>query len=77
MGCPGWSWNEGLPYFVPSGLMTVVAMLITVALVNFRLSWVKDLHGTSEAFLKAAKQASGYHGRSGQAGEQWNDHQSS
>jgi hypothetical protein len=36
---------------------------------ELRLSWVKDLHGTSEAFLKAAKQAGGYHGRSGQTGD--------
>lgn len=58
MGCSGWSWNEVLPFFKTSERLDEGGSDAHHGRTGeLRLSWVKDLHGTSEAFMEASKQA--------------------
>ncbi|NHV25898.1 GMC family oxidoreductase [Burkholderia sp. D-99] len=58
MGCPGWSWQDVLPYFKKSErLESGGSDDVHGRDGELRLSWVKDLHPVSEAFIEAAKQS--------------------
>ncbi|NKF25185.1 choline dehydrogenase [Pseudomonas sp. BGM005] len=57
-GCPGWSWNEVLPYFKRSERLDEGGSEAHHGRTGeLLLSWIKDLHGTSNAFMQAARQA--------------------
>src|SRR4030095_5327297 len=57
-GCPGWSWKEVLPFFKLSERLDEGGDDAHHGRKGeLRLSWIKDLHRTSEAFMKAATQA--------------------
>lgn len=58
MGCTGWSWRDVLPYFKKSErLDSGGSDDVHGRNGELRLSWIKDLHPVSEAFIAAAKQS--------------------
>lgn len=58
MGCPGWSWDEVLPYFKKSeSLDSGGSDEHHGREGELKISWVNDLHATSTAFMQAATQS--------------------
>jgi choline dehydrogenase len=59
LGCKGWSWNEVLPYFKKSECLEAGGSDEHHGRSGeMKLSWMKDnIHDTSRAFLRAARQA--------------------
>jgi choline dehydrogenase len=54
-GCPGWSWQEVLPYFKKSECLNEGGLDEHHGRDGeLRLSWINDLHPTSREFLQAA-----------------------
>ena len=57
LGCRGWSWDEVLPYFKRSECLEKGGSDEHHGRSGeLKLSWVDDLHSSSEAFMEAAKQ---------------------
>jgi choline dehydrogenase len=58
MGCPGWAWADVLPYFKKSERLDEGGSDdVHGRHGELKLSWIKDLHPISEAFIAAAQQS--------------------
>lgn len=56
LGCAGWSWDEVLPYFKKSENLVSGGLDEQHGRTGeLKLSWIDDLHSTSEAFIESAR----------------------
>ena len=56
-GCDGWSWDQLLPYYKRFECFEEGDPQYYGHRGELRISWMRDVHATSEAFLSAARQA--------------------
>ena len=56
-GCPGWSWNEVLPYYKRAESIEGGSDACHGRTGELKLSWIKGIHSSSHAFLRAAQEA--------------------
>ncbi len=56
-GCPGWGWSDVLPYYKRLESIDGGSDACHGRSGELKLSWITDIHSTSQAFLRAAREA--------------------
>jgi len=56
-GCPGWAWNDVLPYYKRLESIEGGSDAYHGRSGELKLSWIRQIHPTSQSFIEAAQQA--------------------